>query len=142
MSLQKCYSPLDTIDDIDITLTNVEEDVLLLTTSLEQHYSPVHNNDFCNNDDAINNTKSDNICVELYNSMRGTHFNSPVNDKGISYSNISINDEDKCRYDTPINNRDNRPISLMVCLKRNITVDHLVSLTPVLLEVVILMILV
>lgn len=134
MSLQQCYTPLDTIDDIDITLTYAEEDVLLLTTSLEQHYSPVHNNDFCNNDDAINNTKADNICVELYNSMRGTHFNSPVDDKGISYSNISINAKDKRQYDTPINNRDNRPISLMVCLKRNITVDHLVSLTLILLS--------
>lgn len=87
MSFQQYYSPL--------------------TTSLEQHYSHVDNNDFCNNDDAINNIKAYNICVELYNSTRGTHFNSPVDDKGVNYSNISINDEDKRRYDTPINNRDN-----------------------------------
>ena len=69
--------------------------MLLLTTSLEQHYSPVHNNDFCNNDDAINNTKADNICVEPSNSMRGIHFNSAVNDEGTGHSNIPINDEDE-----------------------------------------------
>lgn len=45
--------------------------MLPLTTSLEQHSSPFHNNDFYSSDDLvddINNTATDNVCVELYNS--------------------------------------------------------------------------
>ena len=80
ISLQRYYSLLhnnnDNIDDSDITLVDVGEDVLPLTTSL--CYSPFHNNDFYDNDDSIDdisNTKVDNVCIDPSNSTRSTHFN-------------------------------------------------------------------
>ena len=72
---------------------DVKEEALLLTTSLEQHYSLFHNNDFHSNDDHvddINNIRTDNACVELYNITRGAHFNGPVNDGSISHFDIRI----------------------------------------------------
>ena len=102
MSLQQCYSLLhennDTINENDITLANVKKEVLPLMISLEQYYSPFHNNDFYSNDDLVdntNNTKVDNACVEPYNSTRGTYSNSLVDDRGIDHFDIPINDEDE-----------------------------------------------
>lgn len=92
---------------------NVKEKALLLTISLEQHYSLFHNNDFHSNDvDDINNTWANNACVELYNITRGTHFNSPVDNGGISHSDIRINIKEEPQYNILINNRDNQLIPL------------------------------
>ena len=108
--------------------------MLPLTTSLEQHYSPFHNNDFYSNNDLVddtNNTKADNACVEPYNSTRSTHSNSPVDDRDINHSDIPINDKDEHQYDIPINNIDSRLIPPMTRLRKRTAVDPLVSLAPV-----------
>lgn len=117
MSLQQRYSPHhnnnDTIDDNNIILVDVKEEVLPLKMSLEQYYSPFLNNNFHNNNDLIDdisNTQENGVCKEPYNSIRSTHFNSPVDDRGVDHSDISINDEVEYQHDIRINNKENRPI--------------------------------
>ena len=71
---------------------DVGEEVLPLTTLLEQQYSPYHNNDFRDNDDPvdkISNVEADNVCAEPSNSIRATHFNNACDDRGVGPSNIS-----------------------------------------------------
>ncbi|KAH9795044.1 SWIM-type domain-containing protein [Citrus sinensis] len=104
MSLQQYYSPIydnyDNIDDNDITLQDVGEEVFPITTSLEQQYSPYHNNDFQDNDDIHDETNGDNVCAEPSNSMRGTHFNNAGDDGRAGPSNIlSFQHEDDCDSD-------------------------------------------
>ena len=48
----------DIIDDNNITLIDVEKEVLPLTTSLEQQYSSFHKNNFCSNDDHVDDTNN------------------------------------------------------------------------------------
>lgn len=96
ISLQQCYSPFHDNNDIindDITLADVqvevEEEVLPSTASLEQCYSSYYNNDFYNDDNFINdirNIEADNVCEELYNSTRSTHFNNPVDNGALVIS--------------------------------------------------------
>ena len=139
ISFQQRYSPLnennDTIDENDITLTDVEKMVLPLGTSLRQHYSPFHSNDFHSYDDPANdtnNTETDNACLESFNSMKGMNSNTEVDDKCIGHFDIPINDEDGHQYDIPINNIDNRPVSSMARSRRKTTVNPQVSLALVL----------
>ena len=58
---QQYYSSIhdnyDNIDNNDITLEDVGEDVLLLTTLLEQRYSTYHNNGFQDNVDLHDETE-------------------------------------------------------------------------------------
>lgn len=78
---QYCYSLRDNndiIDDSVITLTNVKEELLALTTSLEYRYSP-----FCNNDDSsgyISNIKANNDHRKPYNSHFENYFNGLTDD--------------------------------------------------------------
>lgn len=113
MSLQQCYSPLhdnnDTINGNGIMLADVEEEVLLFTTSLEQCYFPFHNNDFRNNDnpiDYIGNTKAYNICMESYNNATIISIVELIIES-VSHSDNPINDEDEGQYDIPINSINN-----------------------------------
>ena len=96
-------------------------------TSLEQHYFLFHNNNFCNNDDSIDdisNIKADSVYVESYN--------SPVDDKGIGHFIIPIDNEDEHQYNISINNRDSQLIPLIARSKRRIAIDLFVSLAPIL----------
>ena len=73
-------------------LVDVGEEVLPLTTSLEQRYSPYHNNDFRNNDDPvddINNAEADNVCTEPSNSIKATYFNNACDDRTFQYPVVS-----------------------------------------------------
>lgn len=70
--------------------------------------------------------------MELYNSLRDTHFNSLVDDRGVSHFCIPINNEDKYQYDILINNKDNRLIPPMARSRRRIKINPLVSLVSVL----------
>lgn len=115
------------IDDNAIILANVEKEVLPLMTSLEQHYSLFHNNNFRNNDDSIDdisNIEVDSVYVELYN--------SPVDDKGVGHFIIHIDDEDEHQYNISINNRDSQLIPLIARSRRRIAVDLFVSFAPIL----------
>ena len=139
MSFQQRYSPLnennDTIDDNDIMLADVEENVLLLGTSLGQHYSSFHNNEFHSYDDLsydTNNTEANNTYLEPFNSVQGMNYNTEVDDRGINHFDIPINDEDEHQYDIPINNKDNRHIPPMGYSRKRTTVNPLVSLALVL----------
>ncbi|KAH9750655.1 SWIM-type domain-containing protein [Citrus sinensis] len=115
---------------------NDEEDVgatvFPITTSLEQRYSPYHNNNFWDNDDFNNETEGDNVCAEpSNNTRRGTCFNNDGDDGGAGPSNVpSFQHEDECEDNTPVNNRGNRPIPSMVQSRRRI--DPLTSLAPTL----------
>ncbi|KAH9680511.1 SWIM-type domain-containing protein [Citrus sinensis] len=135
ISLQQYYSLIqdnyDNIDDNGITLQDVRTTVFPITTSLEQPYSPYHNNDFRDNDDFHDETEGDNVCAEPSNNMRGTHFNNDGDDGGAGPSNVlSFQHEDECEDNTHVNNRRNRPIPSMVRSRRRI--DHLASLAPTL----------
>ncbi|KAH9763735.1 hypothetical protein KPL70_001267 [Citrus sinensis] len=62
-------------------LVDVGEEVLPLTTSLEQRYSPYHNNDFRNNDDPvddINNAEADNIYSSENNILYPFKESNPI----------------------------------------------------------------
>ncbi|KAH9679310.1 SWIM-type domain-containing protein [Citrus sinensis] len=115
---------------------NDEEDVgatvFPITTSLEQRYSPYHNNVFRDNDDFHNETEGDNVCAEPSNTTRGgTRFNNDGDDGGAGPSNVpSFQHEDECEDNTPVNNRGNRPIPSMVRSRRRI--DPLTSVAPTL----------
>ena len=50
--------------------------------------------------------------MELYNITRGTHFNSSVDNGGISHSDIRINVKEEPQYNILINNKDNQLIPL------------------------------
>ncbi|KAH9670064.1 UDP-N-acetylglucosamine transporter ROCK1 [Citrus sinensis] len=106
--------------------------VFPITMSLEQRYSPYHNNDFQDNDDFHNETEGDNVCTEPFNNTRrGTRFNNDGDDGGAGPSNVpSFQHEDECEDNTPVNNRGNRPIPSMVRSRRRI--DPLTSLAPTL----------
>ena len=139
MLFQQRYIPVNennnTIDDNDITLADVEDNVLPLGTLLGQHYSPFQNNEFRNYDGPgydTNKAEADNACVQLFNSVQGMNYNTEVDDKDTGHFDIPINDEDEHQYDITINNRDNRPIPLMTRWRRRTTVNPLVSLAPVL----------
>ncbi|KAH9666318.1 Katanin p60 ATPase-containing subunit A1 [Citrus sinensis] len=96
-------------------------------TSLEQHYSLFHNNNFRNNDDSIDdisNIEVDSVYVEPYN--------SPVDDKGVGHFIIHIDDEDEHQYNISINNRDSQLIPLIARSRRRIAVDLFVSFAPIL----------
>ena len=94
MSFQQHYSPVnennDIIDDNDITIVDVEDNMLPLGTSLGQHYSPFQNNEFRSYDDPgynTNNTEADNV--------QGMNSNTEVDDRDTGHSDIPINDEDE-----------------------------------------------
>ena len=108
--------------------------MLPLLTSLGQHYSPFHNNEFRSYNDPgydTNNTEADNTCLEPFNSVQDMNSNTEVDDRGIGHSNIPINNEDDHQYDIPINNKDNRPIPSIACSRRRSTVNPMVSLAPI-----------
>ncbi|KAH9667253.1 SWIM-type domain-containing protein [Citrus sinensis] len=135
ISLQQYYFPIhdnyDNIDDNGVTLQDVGATVFPITTSLEQRYSPYHNDDFLDNDDFHDETEGNNVCAEPSNNMRGTHFNNDGDDGGAGPSNVpSFQHEDGCEDNTPVNNRGNRPIPAMVQSRRRI--DPLTSLAPTL----------
>lgn len=117
MSLQYRQSPLrynnDTTDDNDITLTNVQEEVLpliqLMIMMIMMIIEGYDDNDLTNKD----------------------HFNSSVDDNDDNCSNIPINDEYEGHCDIPIN-EDSQLVPSMACLKRRIVVGSLVSLAPIL----------
>ncbi|KAH9737194.1 SWIM-type domain-containing protein [Citrus sinensis] len=126
ISLQQYYSLIhdnyDNIDDNGVTLEDVGATVFPITTSLEQRYSPYHNNDFRDNDDFHHETEGDNVCAEPSNNTRGTHFNNDGDDGGAGPSNVpSFQHDDECEGNTPVNNRGNRPSPSMVRSRRYAT---------------------
>ncbi|KAH9721820.1 hypothetical protein KPL70_006524 [Citrus sinensis] len=112
-------------------MTTLMITVFPITTSLEQQYSPYHNNDFRDNDDFHHETEGDNVCAEPSNNTRGTHFNNDGDDGGAGPSNVSsFQHDDECEDNTPVNNKGNRHSPSMVRLRRRI--DPLTSLAPTL----------
>ncbi|KAH9679552.1 40S ribosomal protein S6 [Citrus sinensis] len=135
ISLQQYYSQIhdnyDNIDDNGVTLEDVGATIFPITTSLEQRYSPYHNNDFRDNDDFHHETEGDNVCAEPSNNTRGAHFNNDGDDGGAGPLNVpSFQHDDECEDNTPVNNIGNRPSPSMVRSRRRI--DPLTSLAPTL----------
>ena len=86
---------------------------------------------FRDNDDLHYETEGDNVCAKPSNSMRGTHFNNDGDDGRAGPSNIlSFQHDDEYEDNTPVNNRGNGLIPLMVRSRRRI--DPLTSLALIL----------
>ncbi|KAH9661756.1 SWIM-type domain-containing protein [Citrus sinensis] len=110
-----------------------DEEVLLRTISLQQYYSPIHDNYDNIDDNGVTLEDVGATVFPITTSLEqwGTHFNNDGDDGGASPSNVpSFQHDDECEDNTPVNNRGNRPSPSMVRSRRQI--DPLTSLTPTL----------
>ncbi|KAH9696708.1 SWIM-type domain-containing protein [Citrus sinensis] len=100
-----------------------DEEVLPRTISLQQYYSPIHDN--------YDNIDDNGVTLQDVGATGGTRFNNDGDDGGAGPSNVpSFQHEDECEDNTPVNNRGNRPIPSMVRSRRRI--DPLTSVAPTL----------